>query len=159
MKLGNNLVMDDCDPPFFRLPQEDSWMDQAKQRQENGERGEWRVRGKTWYSENGSNFSSALRPSGGAPGNNKLLLQPLSLFPRYREVKSSKNSVTAFLCMCVSGAQRRQTTCIMTSINLHTLEGWWKRLTTHLLWLKCHLLKDFFLMVSIFWSYLEPLHL
>lgn len=133
MKLGNNLMMDDCDPPiWFDLHKStDRWIKQSRERRTEGG-GKQRVRGKTWYSENGSNFSSALRPSRGAQGNNKLLLQPLSLFPGYREVKSSKNSVTVFLCMCVSGAQRRRTTCIMTSINLHTLEGWWKRLTTHL---------------------------
>lgn len=97
--LGNNLVIDDCDPPLGRLRRVDSWMDRAKRGKESeGGRGVgWR---KTWYSENHSNFSSALRPAG-AQGNNKRLLQPLFLFPGYNEAKPSKNSATVFLCVCV----------------------------------------------------------
>lgn len=63
------------------------------------------------------------------------------MFPRYREVKLSKNSVTV-ISLYVSAGQCRQTSCIMSSINLHTLEEWWKRLTMHLVWLKYHLLKN-----------------
>lgn len=62
-ELGNNKVMDDCDPPLGRLRRVDSWMDRVKRRKEN-EGGEKKK--KTWYSKNHSNFSSALRPGRGS---------------------------------------------------------------------------------------------
>lgn len=86
--LGNNLVMDDCDPPLGRLRRVDSWMDRAKWRKENEERGGGREkRKKTWYSQNHSNFSSALRPAA-AQGNNKRLLQPLFSAPGIQKSKT-----------------------------------------------------------------------
>lgn len=45
------------------------------------------------------------------------------------------------ISLYVSAGQCRQTSCIISSINLHTLVEWWKRLTMHLVWLKYHLLK------------------
>lgn len=43
-RLRNNLVMDDCDPPLGRLWFVDSWMDRAKLRTENWERGQERTK-------------------------------------------------------------------------------------------------------------------
>lgn len=97
------------------------WIERSAE-QRTGREGRREQRKKTWYSENYFNFSSALRPIA-AQGNNKRLLQPLFLFWGYREVKPTKNSVTAFVCVCIwvcVCCEHRQTTCIMTSINLHT---------------------------------------
>ncbi len=112
-RLGNNLVMDDCDPLMDRLRRLDSSIDRAKQRKKNEERRKKEKRKRTWYSKNHSNFSSALRPAE-AQGNNKRLLQPLFLLLGYREVKPSKNSV----CVCV-GVCVCMRTCVYVLVCLH----------------------------------------
>lgn len=144
-ELGNNLVMDDCDPRMGRLRRADSWMDRAKHKKESeGREKERKEQGKLGIQRLTPTFHL---PSGRAEaqGNNKRLLQPFSLFPGYREVKPSKNSVTIFLCVCVCvcGGERKQSTCIMISINLHTPEGWRRRFTVHLAWNKYHV-EDFY---------------